>query len=75
MDVLMPGMNGMTAAIVIRDYEASQGRRAFILGLSHREPDWVRDYCIEAGMDFCLGKPMCCRGLEQLLRSLGSRYS
>ena len=38
MDVLMPGMDGLTASTVIRDYETSQGRRAFILGLSNRSP-------------------------------------
>lgn len=80
MDVLMPGMDGLTASTVIRDYEASQGRRAFIFGLSNREPDWVQAYCIEAGMDCCLGKPIDPGALEEFLRltisvevKLGSR--
>jgi CheY-like chemotaxis protein len=75
MDVLMPGMDGLTASSIIRDYEASQGFRAFILGLSNREPDWVRDYSIDAGMDHCLGKPVCCRSLELLLRSWSTSCS
>ena len=72
MDVLMPGMDGLTASTVIRDYESSQGCRAVILGLSHRDPEWIRDYCIEAGMDLCFEKPVSRRMLEQLLRNSGS---
>ena len=70
MDVLMPGMDGLTASTVIRDYEASQGHRAFILGLSNGKVDW-REYCIEAGMDHCLGKPVSREYLESLLHACG----
>ncbi len=72
MDVLMPGMDGFTASTVIRHYEAALGSRAILVGLSHGKIDW-RDYCLEAGMDVCLRKPVCRRSLERLLRSARSR--
>ena len=69
MDVLMPGMDGLTASTIIRSYEADVGYRAFMVGLFNGKVDW-RDYCIEAGMDGCLGKPVCRSNLEQLFRNL-----
>lgn len=69
LDVIMPGMDGLTASTIIRDYEADVGYRAFVAGLSNGKVDW-QDYCIEAGMDVCLRKPVCHRNLEQLLRNL-----
>lgn len=69
LDMTMPGMDGLTASTIIRDYEADVGYRAFMAGLSNGKVDW-RDYCIEAGMDICLRKPVCRWNLEQLLGNL-----
>jgi CheY-like chemotaxis protein len=69
MDLVMPGMDGLTASTIIRNYEADVRYRAFMVGLSNGKVDW-RDYCIEAGMDLCLRKPVCHRDLEQLLQNL-----
>ncbi len=69
LDVIMPGMDGLTASTIIRDYEADVGYRAYMAGLSNGKVDW-RDYCIEAGMDVCLIKPVCRWNLEQLLENL-----
>lgn len=69
LDVIMPGMDGLTASTIIRDYEADVGYRAFMVGLSNGKVD-SQDYCIEAGMDVCLRKPVCRRNLEQILQNL-----
>jgi len=74
MDVMMPGMDGMTASTIIRNYEADVGSRAFLVGLFGGKTDW-RDYCIEAGMDVFLVKPICRQRLEQLLRNSCSRHA
>lgn len=69
LDVIMPGMDGLTASTIIREYEADVGYRAFVVGLSNGTVNW-EDNCAEAGMDVCLRKPMCRRNLEQLLHNL-----
>lgn len=69
LNVIMPGMDGLTASTVIRDYEADVGCRAFVIGLSNGKIDW-QDYCLEAGMDGCLRAPVCRSRLETLLRDV-----
>lgn len=69
LDVIMPGMDGFTTSTIIRDHEVAFGARAFVAGLSSGTVDW-REYCIEAGMDACLRKPVHRRNLERLLESL-----
>lgn len=56
MDVAMPGMDGLTATTLLRQY--SFVKRPFIVALTANvmKEDEVR--CMEAGMDYFLGKPI-----------------
>ncbi len=58
MDLQMPEMGGMEAAVEIRRVEAESGaRRVPIFALTASVGQDVLGRCAEAGMDGCLGKP------------------
>ena len=58
MDYHMPGTSGATLARMIRESEATLGRRTPILGLSAAADTADRAACIAAGMDDYLTKPV-----------------
>ena len=58
MDVQMPGMNGLEATRIIRDYEKQQGNpRTPIIGITAHALAGDRERCISAGMDNYIAKP------------------
>ena len=57
MDLSMPGMDGLTAARVIRDRDRAMGGRLRIIALTAFATPEYRAKCREAGMDTFLSKP------------------
>ncbi|MEG3641515.1 ATP-binding protein [Magnetococcus sp. PR-3] len=72
MDIRMPGMDGITATRMLREFETAEGKgRVPILGLT---ADTLKDTllaCREAGMDDVLTKPVRVHVLAQRVASLG----
>jgi CheY-like chemotaxis protein/HPt (histidine-containing phosphotransfer) domain-containing protein len=58
LDLIMPRMSGFEAARQIRRLEYATGRRTPIVAVTAVDPDYVRDACIEAGIDDCIVKPI-----------------
>ncbi|MDD2808624.1 PAS domain-containing hybrid sensor histidine kinase/response regulator [Rhodoferax sp.] len=74
MDVQMPVMDGLTATVQIRQWEAEQGQRHLpIIALTANAYDEDRERCRSAGMDGFLAKPLDVRKLEEVLRGLSIR--
>jgi PAS domain S-box-containing protein len=73
MDVQMPGVDGFTAARMIRQQEEGSSRHTPIVALTAHARREDRDQCLAAGMDGFLTKPLNLRQLyatleEQLLQ-------
>ncbi|AVM74013.1 hybrid sensor histidine kinase/response regulator [Magnetospirillum gryphiswaldense] len=67
MDVRMPDMDGMEAALRIRNQETALGRgRAVIIAMTADLNDEVRRQCLDAGMDETLAKPVRIEDLQRL---------
>ncbi len=66
MDIMMPGMNGFEAARAIRALKGISQPK-IIAFTAYILPD-LRARCIEAGMDDCLIKPVCLKGLSAMIR-------
>lgn len=58
MDLLMPVMDGLEAARMIRERERGTGARVPIVALTAHVLEEQRRQCLEAGMDMHLGKPV-----------------
>jgi two-component system, sensor histidine kinase and response regulator len=58
MDVEMPGMDGLQAAVEIRHAEAGSGRRVPIVAITSRDQAGDIEACRAAGMDAFLVKPL-----------------
>ena len=67
MDVIMPGMDGLTATRTIREIEKARGGRTPIIALTALAAGDFPQECIEAGMDAFVAKPI---DEEQLFRAL-----
>ena len=68
MDMQMPVMDGLEAAMQVRAYEkkSNMHHRVVIVALTGSEPTEKKDLCIEAGMNDYMEKPI----QESQLRSL-----
>jgi len=69
MDVHMPVLDGIAAALRIRGIEAGSSRRTPIVALSAGVLNEERRRCLQAGMDVFLGKPL---RLDALRNPLGA---
>jgi len=70
MDVQMPEMDGLEAAVAIRALEKPNGRRTPIIALTARALTDDRSRCLAAGMDAHLTKPFNPQQLEVLMHEL-----
>ncbi len=68
MDIQMPEMDGIAAAILIRAREGNSGRHVPIIALTAGELSAERDTCTAAGMDDFLAKPINANLLIPLLQ-------
>jgi CheY-like chemotaxis protein len=70
MDVEMPEMDGLQAAVEIRQAEQATGRRVPIVAVTSRDMASDLDACRAAGMDALLAKPLDANGLFPLIDQL-----
>ncbi len=71
MDVQMPVLNGYDATQAIRAAERGTGGHIPIVALTAHAMKGDREFCLEAGMDDYLGKPIHPQELEQVLERWG----
>ncbi|SDY51341.1 cache domain-containing protein [Tindallia californiensis] len=70
MDCQMPVMNGYEATRQIREKEKGTGQHIPIVAVTAKVMPEDRQECMEAGMDYFLGKPISKEQLEKTVRSL-----
>ena len=70
MDVQMPVMGGFEATRLIREQEASTGKRTPIIAVTARAMKGDREACLAAGMDGYITKPIQSKKLLELVAEL-----
>ncbi|MCE1252959.1 MAG: response regulator [Anaerolineae bacterium] len=68
MDCQMPGMDGLTAATKIRDFEFTRGSHVPIIAMTGNASNEDRVACIKAGMDEYISKPVDMEKLKEVIR-------
>jgi len=68
MDIMMPVMDGLAAARMIRDQERADGARIPIVALTAMAVEGDRERCLAAGMDFYVVKPVQPKELLDVIR-------
>ena len=72
MDVQMPNMSGLEAAVAIRAAERSTGRHVPIVAMTAHAMKGDQERCLEAGMDGYISKPIQPdRMMEAIARAAG----
>jgi|GEM_PF-3217470 len=69
MDVQMPEMDGVEAAMAIREMEKTAGGHVPIIAITADVMESARQRCLKAGMDGCLLKPINAAGLRNMIES------
>ena len=72
MDVQMPEMDGLEATAAIREKEKSTGDHIPIIAMTAHGMEGDRDWCLEAGMDDYLPKPL---DNESIAAAIGKWYT
>lgn len=72
MDVQMPGMDGLEATRLIRQHEASTGRRIPIVAMTAHAIAGYKEQCLESGMDDYVAKPVKARELLEAVTRASS---
>jgi len=68
-DIVMPRMDGFQLTIRIRTEERTTDRHLPIVGLAgYVAPTAMRQKCIDAGMDDCVGKPLSPERLQSIVK-------
>ena len=67
MDVQMPVMGGFETTALLREREATEGRRTPIIAMTAHAMDGDRERCLVSGMDDYLSKPIQFRLLAEVL--------
>ncbi len=74
MDVQMPGMDGLKASALIREYEReNNGGRIPIIALTAFAMQGDEKMCLDAGMDYYLPKPLRKEHLFRILENIASK--
>ncbi len=71
MDVLMPDVDGVKATVAIRELEVDTGQRIPIIALTAQAMKGDRQFCLDAGMDDYISKPIRVDKLRELIRRYG----
>lgn len=71
MDLMMPVMDGLIAAVKIREREKNTDSHLIIIGLTANTMDADREKCIAHGMDEYMTKPFDLKEFYKILRKLG----
>jgi signal transduction histidine kinase/ActR/RegA family two-component response regulator len=75
MDVQMPEMDGLDAAVAIREYEKVSGRRAIIIALTAHAMKGDIERCLLSGMDGYLSKPVHPAKLSAVIEQVNASLS
>ena len=74
MDVQMPEMDGLTAAVEIRKAEHATGKHKPIVAMTAHAMKGDREKCLEAGMDDYVSKPIRRQELADVLGRIAKRF-